>query len=161
MYNETVEELMGRSSRAELDGMAKALGINSADYPNKRSLAEVLLRTRDEQRKKERVDKERVDKERVDKERVDKERVERMRKANIQELKKKMTEDTVKGKMAGIPLQMIENREAIAASQAGVQELANKARAFEKETQKRVKELQSHAKEQANENQRYVKEFYG
>ena len=158
MYNETVEELMGRSSRAELDGMAKALGINSADYPNKRSLAEVLLRTRDEQRKKERVDKERVDKERV----------ERERKANIQELKKKMTEDTVKGKMAGIAQQMIENREAIAASQAGVQELVNKARLFEKETQKyakehqlHVKELQLHIKDQANENLKYVKAFYG
>jgi hypothetical protein len=94
--------------------------------------------------------------------------VERERKANIQELKKKMTEDTVKGKMAGIAQQMIENREAIAASQAGVQELVNKARLFEKETQKyakehqlHVKELQLHIKDQANENLKYVKAFYG
>jgi len=163
MYEETVEELMGSYSRAELDGMAEALGLSSADYPNKRSIAEVILKTREEQRERERIERE--------------------REASIQELKKKMTEDTVKGKIAaikvtannmqkefkkqmkeneqaiaefqaGVKQQMNENRDAIAANQAGVQELVNKSRVF-------AKELQTSIKEQVNENQEYVKEFYG
>jgi len=177
MSEENVEELVGSYSRAELDGMAEALGLSSADYPNKRSIAEVILKTREEQRERERIERE--------------------REASIQELKKKMTEDTVKGKVAaikvtadnmqkgvkalqsefkkqmkeneqamaelqaGVTQQMNENKEAIAANQAGVQELVNKSRVFAKELQSRVVAIQTSIKEQVNENQEYVKEFYG
>ena len=177
MSEQTVEELMRSCSRAELDKMAEALGLNSVDYPSKRSIAEAILKTREEQRERKRIEKERG--------------------GRIQELKKKMTEDTVKGKIvaikvtadkmqksvaslqsdikataekmqegvkelqAGVKEQMNENREAVAANQAGVQELVNKYQAFAKELQSRVVAMQTSIKEQVNENQEYVKDFYG
>jgi len=171
MSEETVKELMENYSRAELDGMAEALGLNSTNYPNKRSITEAILKTREKQ---------------LERERIERERIEREREASIQELKKKMTEDTVKGKIAAIKIaddnmqksvkalqsefkkQMKENEQAIAANQAGVQELVNEYRVFvnkypvfAKEFSIAVVAMQTSIKEQVNENQEYVKEFYG
>jgi len=159
MSEGNIEELVESQSRAELDEMAEALGLNSTDYPNKRSIAEAILKTREEQQERERIERE--------------------REARTQELKKKMTEDTVKGKIAAIKVtadnmqksvkalqseikkQMKENEQATAEFQAGVQELMNKYQAFTKELQSRVDAMQTSIKEQANENQEYVKDFYG
>jgi len=159
MAEETVEELVGSHSRAELDGMAEALGLNSADYPNKRSIAEAILKAREEQ--------------------GERERIEREREARIEEMRKKMLENTVKGKIAAIKAtsekmqknvaalqseiskQMEENREAVAAIQSGVQGLMNNYKAFAKDMEANIKEMQADIKEQMNENQTYVKNFYG
>jgi gas vesicle protein len=92
---------------------------------------------------------------------------------------KKMTENTVKGKIAAIKStadqmqksvkalqsefkkQMEENKQAIAEFRSSVKELMNKYQAFAKELQSRVVAMQASIKEQAGENQAYVKDFYG
>jgi len=168
MAEQTVEELVESYSRRELDDMAESLGLNSADYPNKASIAQALLKARREKREREMMERQRLERER-----------EREREARIQELKKKMTEDTVKGKIAaikataekmqknvaalqsGIKEQMKENVEAVTAIQSGVQDLMNKYQAFSKDLQSRVAAMQADIKEQMNENQIYVKNFYG
>jgi hypothetical protein len=138
---ETVEILVGSYSRAELDGMAEALGLNSADYPNKISIAEAILKTREEQREREWIERE--------------------REARIQELKKKMTEDTVKGKIAAIKVTAGNMQKSVKALQSEVKERARAYRVFAKELQSLVAAMQTSIMEQVNENQEYVKEFYG
>ena len=123
MSEQTIEELMRSCNRARLGKMAEALGLSSADYPSKRSIAEAILKTRAEQPEGERIEKERG--------------------GHVQELKKKMTGDTVKGKIAAIKA------------------LVNENQAFAKEMQAGIKEMQAGIKEQVNENQAFAKDFYG
>ena len=92
--------------------MAEALGLNPLDYPNKRSIAEVILRARREQRERERVEKE--------------------REAREGEVRKKMSVSTVKGKMAAIKATAEKMQKAVKELQAGIEEQANENRAYVK-----------------------------
>jgi len=149
MSEESVKDLESYTRR-ELDEMAEALGLKSTDYPNKRSIAQAILKAREEQRETERIKSEQ-----------ERERMEREREVPVQELKKKMSEKTVKGKMAAIEVQMMENRQAIAKSQSGVQQLLKKFQAYPKELQKAVADMQTSIKEQISENEVFIKNFYG
>lgn len=175
MSEETLEELVESYSRVALDEIAEALGLDSADYPNKRSISEAILTAKEEQRERERMERER------ERERMANEREER-----IQELKNKMVENTVRGKIAAIKVtaemmqksvkalqseiqkQMNENMEAAATMQSGTQELQSlieeqvkENQAVAKDFQSRVVAMQTDIKGQMNANETYVKNFYG
>jgi len=167
MSEEGVEELE-KYTRRELDEIAESLGLKSADYPNKSSVAQAILKAREEQRETERIKSEQ-----------ERERMEREREVRVQELKKKMSEKTVKGKKAAIEVQTMENQQAITKSQSNVQQLLKKFQAYSKESQSNVQQLlkkfqayskelqkavadmQTSIKEQTSENQAFIKNFYG
>jgi len=170
MSEETVEDLMVSYNRVALDEIADAIGLDSAQYPNKRSIAEAILTAKAEQRETERMVNE--------------------READMQELKKKMVENTVRGKIAAIkvtaekmqksvkslksefPKQMKENEQAIAEFNTSVQEQTNEnqeavvtmqtgIKGQMNENREAVAGIQSSVEEQISEKQAYVKNFYG
>jgi len=138
MSGESVEELESHT-RKELDEIGESLGLRSTDYPNKRSIAEAILKARKEQRERETMEKER--------ERGGIRREE----APVEELKKKMTKDTVKGKIATIRLTAEKMRDDVTGM---LQDGVSKLKAG-------MTEMQRGIQEQANENVQAIARFKG
>ena len=121
MSEENIEELE-KYARRELDQIAKSLGLKSIDYQNKRSVVEAILEVREEQREEE---------------------------ARFQELKKRMREDTVKGKIAGIKFTAKKMRQY---ADKILQEGVSKLKAGIAEMWKGVTDIQTSIQEQSKEN---------
>ena len=52
MSDKTLEGLVRSYARQDLEEMAETLGLNSSDYPNKWTIAEAILKKREEQRER-------------------------------------------------------------------------------------------------------------
>ena len=153
MSDETVEELVMAYPRRELDEMARGLGLDTSEYPNKRGVAEAIVMAR-QTRGKEKMKAEVKKMEKPLKGSV---------KDKINDIKQftKAMQSKVGALQSEFNKQAKENVEAVAKIEAGITKLVNETEQFTKAMQSKVANLLAATNKQMNENKQYVKDFYG
>ena len=170
-----VDELVAEFKRIELNEIALSLGLNPADYPNKRAIAEAILKARERE--------EAPIEGKVTAHPVEEEALEEI----VEEEVEKVSPDTVRGKMEAIMEKAVEFKTFARAFQNSAQKLVKDyenymktefkpgVKAFYESVKEQVKEneaalaalksgvqeLMSSIQEQVKENKNFVKQFYG
>ena len=167
-----VEELVAEFKRRELNEIARSLGLNPDDYPNKRTIADAILEARE-------MEEAPIEGE-VTSPPPEEETLEKI----VEEEVEIVNPNTVRGKMKAASEKAAEfNDYASALLEIGQDELRKGVATFNRSVQEQIKNYEKYIKkeftegirafhksvkafqqsirEQVNENQDYVKRFYG